>query len=83
MTALIILGVLAGLGIAGLTVACINQSRVIHKMGNQLISNSDYQIKRIESENGLAASLDYGRRITNHLNGHVPMEPGAMDIPER
>lgn len=52
MTALIILGVLAGLGIGGLVAACAFMGRTIHKLGNQLSANSDLQVERIKYETG-------------------------------
>lgn len=89
MTALIILGSLCAVLVAALLAAMVYMGRALasagkltHKMGDQLIANSDFQITRIEAENGLAAVQEHSKAV-RRLNGHIPLEEGVMDMPDR
>jgi hypothetical protein len=83
LTALLIIGALAGLAIAGLVVGICAQSRTILRMGNQLIANSDLQIERIRHETRADQIRDEERPDPVRWNPPPIDEAPDMSIPSR
>lgn len=88
---LIVLSLIALTSVGGLVTAIVFLARTNHRMGNQLIANSDLQIKRIEVETAgpaqsraaeaqeKAAAL-YQRQVDDWNAAHRPLPndiPGA------
>jgi hypothetical protein len=83
MTALIIIGTLAALAIAGLVVGICAQSRTILRLCNQLIANSDHQIERIRLETGADRIREEQRPDPVRWNPLPIDEQPDMSIPSR
>lgn len=83
MTPLIILGILAAIGMTGLTVAVVCLCRTLHTMGNQLIANSDHQIERIRLETAADARPAPLRMPVYGQPGYAESFEQAQAIPDR
>jgi glutamate dehydrogenase/leucine dehydrogenase len=80
LIALITLAILALAGMGGLIAVAINQGRVLHKMGNKLIANSDHQLQRIAIEEGADAYREATRRAQGYA-GSISHIPADEEIP--
>jgi hypothetical protein len=84
-----IVGTLIGLVILALVLAatlCVvawEQMRLINRMGDKLVSNSDYQIERLRIEN-MAAASPRPAIVDPRLNGFAePVDEDAVIVPGR
>lgn len=86
----IILSVVALAGIAGLLTVVVLLCRTNLKQGDQLIANSDFQVRRIEIEAGAESVGRYAKALRGTTNGaagpaYTPPdeENGEVQVPFR
>lgn len=77
LIALIVVSLIAVGAVAGLIIVCIRLGDANRRLGNQVIANSDHQLRRIAIEEG----ADAYREAQRAVSGRGSISPG-YDPPE-